>query len=285
MLSFFQRIAEKSRSHRKGASTTEFLVLTPLFILCALIIWRFIITGMAVMDTHAAVRDAVKVASTTADQDQGKKQGKKSFGEKSQYKLEELKVVIKDGVAEAYASTKIPVLFMESAPFEYEASSEAPVVHAGGPGMDIGGSGPLMLAGPFSGGNGQLGLPVASPNITSPYGWRRHPVTGVWKVHTGVDFADGLGTPIFASEEGIVTRSGPSNGYGWLVVIDHGGGLQTWYAHMYSNQVLVKTGDRVTRGQQIAGIGSNGWSTGPHLHFEVRIGGQHTDPMPFLSSK
>lgn len=140
-----------------------------------------------------------------------------------------------------------------------------------------------MLAGPFSGGNGKFGIPVSAAVITSRYGWRRHPVTGVSKVHTGVDFAGGLGAPIFAAEEGVVTRSGPSTGYGWLIVIDHGGGLQTWYAHMYSNQVLVRAGDRVTRGQQIAGIGNNGWSTGPHLHFEVRRGGQHVDPLPYLS--
>lgn len=275
-------VIKGSQKHRKGASTTEFLVLTPLFILCALVIWQFIITGMAVMDTHAAVRDAVKVTSTTNDKDKGKKQGEKSFGKKSAYKLEEMKVVIKNGVAEAYASTKIPILFTKSAPLEYGTSSEAPLVNAGEPDLQLG-AGPLMMSGPLTGGGGQLGMPVAAPVITSPYGWRKHPVTGVWKVHTGTDFAGTLGTPIFAAENGIVTRSGVSNGYGWLIVIDHGGGLQTWYAHMYSNQVLVKTGDKVTRGQQIAGIGSNGWSTGPHLHFEVRLGGRHVDPMPYLS--
>lgn len=281
-MNILHRVTKGSQKRRKGASTTEFLVLTPLFILCALVIWQFIITGMAVMDTHAAVRDAVKVASTTNDKDKGKKQGEKSFGKKSAYKLEEMKVVIKDGVAEAYASTKIPILFMKSAPFEYGTSSEAPLVNAGEPDLQLG-AGPLMLAGPLTGGGGQLGMPVAAPVITSPYGWRKHPVTGVWKVHTGTDFAGPLGTPIFAAGDGIVTRSGVSNGYGWLIVVDHGGGLQTWYAHMYSNQVLVKTGEKVTRGQQIAGIGSNGWSTGPHLHFEVRLGGQHVDPMPYLS--
>lgn len=276
---FFRWLRDQSQKHRKGASTTEFLVLSPIFVLCALIIWQFIITGMAVMDTHAAVRDAVKVTSTTGDKEKGEKQGEKSFGKKEQYKLKDIKVVVKKGVAEAYASTEIPILFMDSSPFQYEASSKAPLVQAG---RDIG-AGPLMLTGPLASGNGQLGWPVATRIVTSKYGWRFHPTQGKWKAHTGVDFAGPLGTPIYASEDGVVTRSGPSTGYGWLIVIDHGNGLSTWYAHMYPNQVLVNTGDRVTRGQQIAGIGNNGWSTGPHLHFEVRVGGQHTDPMPYLT--
>ena len=274
-----RKLCSFSRKHRKGASTVEVLVLSPLFVLCGLAIWQFAVTGLAVLDTHAAVRDAVKVASTTADKEEGEDQGEKSFGTKEQYELEDLKVVIEDGIAKAYASTKIPVLFMDSTPYSYETSSEAPLVSTG-PNI---GSGPLNLTGPISGGDGQLGYPVKDPVVTSEYGWRFHPTRGTWRVHTGVDFGGNLGDPIFASEDGTVTRSGPSAGYGWLIIIDHGNGLETWYAHMYSNQVLVNTGDQVTRGQQIAGIGNSGYSTGPHLHFEVRESGQHTDPMPYLS--
>ena len=79
-----------------------------------------------------------------------------------------------------------------------------------------------------------------------------------------------------------MARAGPSRGYGCVIIIDHGGGLRTVYAHIYPHQIKVREGQRVKRGQQIAAIGSNGWSTGPHLHFEVRQGGVPVDPLPYF---
>ncbi len=129
---------------------------------------------------------------------------------------------------------------------------------------------------------GQFAWPSTSTYITSPYGTRIHPVTGKLKTHTGLDIGAGMGTNIFAAADGTVLVSGwNSGGYGNYVVIDHGGGLTTLYAHCSS--LLVSAGQRVSRGQVIAKVGSTGVSTGPHLHFEVLKNGAHTDPYAYLN--
>ncbi|CAM3772844.1 Peptidase M23 domain-containing protein [Bordetella sputigena] len=124
-------------------------------------------------------------------------------------------------------------------------------------------------------------LPVTDyPYLSSSYGWRRHPVTGRYLRHDGLDFAAPMGTPILAAAGGVVVAAGPDAGYGQRVDIDHGDGLLSRYAH--ASEVLVKAGDLVERGQLIARVGSSGVSTGPHLHFEIRLGGQAMDPRLFL---
>ncbi|PTX59671.1 murein DD-endopeptidase MepM/ murein hydrolase activator NlpD [Melghirimyces profundicolus] len=128
---------------------------------------------------------------------------------------------------------------------------------------------------------GKFRRPVEGP-ITSGFGMRYHPTQGVYKMHTGVDFGASLGTPIYAAAAGKVIEARPAAGYGYIVVIDHGGGLSTLYAHMYSQDVKVKTGESVAKGQAIAAVGNNGWSTGPHLHFEVLKNGEPIDPMEYL---
>ncbi|SMO65564.1 murein hydrolase activator EnvC family protein [Melghirimyces algeriensis] len=128
---------------------------------------------------------------------------------------------------------------------------------------------------------GTFARPVKG-EITSTYGMRYHPIRKTYKMHTGVDFGASLGTPIYAAAGGKVIQSRPSTGYGYIVVIDHGGGLSTLYAHMYAQDVNVSVGQTVSKGQKIAEVGNNGWSTGPHLHFEVLKNGEHTDPMPYL---
>jgi murein DD-endopeptidase MepM/ murein hydrolase activator NlpD len=90
-----------------------------------------------------------------------------------------------------------------------------------------------------------------------------------------------MGATIHAAASGKVIKNRPSNGYGWIVVIDHGG-LTTLYAHMYGNTVTVNVGDRVAAGQKIAEVGNNGRSTGPHLHFEVWKNGRKVDPAPYI---
>ncbi|EGK10627.1 M23/M37 family peptidase [Desmospora sp. 8437] len=129
---------------------------------------------------------------------------------------------------------------------------------------------------------GALSWPGKSQRITSPYGYRVHPVTGVYKLHTGIDTAGNAGDPIYAAADGIVLESQPASGYGWIIILDHGSGLTTLYAHMYPHTVRVQKGDYVERGQRIASVGSNGYSTGPHNHFEVRKQGRLQNPLKYL---
>jgi murein DD-endopeptidase MepM/ murein hydrolase activator NlpD len=119
-------------------------------------------------------------------------------------------------------------------------------------------------------GSGKYGLPLApgSYYISSHYGYRTHPVTGLPSVlHKGIDLAGNLGTPIYAVDAGTVLYAGPASGFGHWIVIDHGNGIYSVYGHMYGNQIYVSPGQTVTKGQHIAGIGSDGGSTGNHLHF------------------
>ena len=116
--------------------------------------------------------------------------------------------------------------------------------------------------------------------ITSQYGGRMHPTLKVYKVHTGMDIGAPMGATVVAGADGTVVKAEYNVAYGNYVVINHGNGYSTLYAH---NSVLnVNKGDFVVRGQTIAKVGSTGYSTGPHCHFEVMINGQHTDPMPYL---
>lgn len=116
-----------------------------------------------------------------------------------------------------------------------------------------------------------------SGSVTSPYGMRYHPILKKRKMHTGVDLRASSGTPIKAAASGTVIISGWMNGYGNTVVIDHGGNTSTLYAHCSS--LNVRVGQKVSQGSTIAKVGSTGWSTGPHLHFEVRKNGQPVNPM------
>ena len=116
--------------------------------------------------------------------------------------------------------------------------------------------------------------------ISSPYGYRIHPIFGVKKFHSGVDLAAPGGSNILAATDGTVKMAGWNGGYGNCVVVDHGGGVSTLYGH--ASRLLVSKGQKVTRGQVIAKVGTTGNSTGNHLHFEVLINGKTTDPMPYI---
>ena len=129
-------------------------------------------------------------------------------------------------------------------------------------------------------GNGVLGWPVNGA-VTSPFGMRLHPIFHVWKMHTGVDLHASMGTPIKAAAAGTVVFAGWKGGYGQAVIISHGNGLATLYAHQ--SELLVNVGDKVKRGEVIGKVGSTGYATGPHLHFEVRVNGTPVDPMGYLS--
>jgi len=116
--------------------------------------------------------------------------------------------------------------------------------------------------------------------ITSGYGNRRHPVSGRNDFHKGVDIAAPYGTVIRATATGSVSFVGWMGGYGRVVIIDHGNGYETLYAH--NSQILVSDGQRVNRGSSIARIGTSGVATGPHVHFEIHSNGNHQNPMNFL---
>ena len=129
---------------------------------------------------------------------------------------------------------------------------------------------------------GILAWPVPGyGRITSPFGYRIHPISGTRKMHTGIDIGtSGATPPIVAANGGTVIYSGWKGGYGKAIMIDHGGGIVTLYAHCSS--LHVSKGQAVSRGQTIANVGSTGNSTGPHLHFEVRLDGSYKNPLSYL---
>lgn len=130
-------------------------------------------------------------------------------------------------------------------------------------------------------GSGKMAWPTPGySRITSPYGWRVHPILRTKRLHTGIDIGAPNGAAIKAVESGTVMDVGWMGGYGRTVIISHGGDIVTLYAH--TSAVLVQAGDTVTRGQAIARAGSTGWATGPHLHFEVRVGGEPVNPIQYL---
>lgn len=119
--------------------------------------------------------------------------------------------------------------------------------------------------------------------ISSTFGYRKHPISRRRHFHKGIDIANKTGTKVVSAGSGLVTYSGWNGGYGKVIIVSHGYGYKSIYAH--NNKNLVKVGDRVTKGQEIAELGDTGRSTGPHLHFEVRYNGQHIDPLKLLKSK
>jgi murein DD-endopeptidase MepM/ murein hydrolase activator NlpD len=128
-------------------------------------------------------------------------------------------------------------------------------------------------------GSGRFIWPIHG-EITSPYGWRTHPIFGTQIFHSGIDIAADYGDPIAAADSGTVVYAGWMGGYGNAVMIDHGGGLVTLYGH--NTEVLVSEGQAVEKGQTIAHAGSTGYSTGPHCHFEVRLHGETVSPLSYL---
>ncbi len=130
---------------------------------------------------------------------------------------------------------------------------------------------------------GVLAWPVPGyTKITSNYGMRVHPITGQYKLHTGVDISAPMGANFVAANDGIVTKAEYNTAYGKMVMIDHGGGISTLYAH--GSEILVTVGQTVKKNEAILKVGSTGYSTGPHAHFEVRINGVVTNPIPYITN-
>lgn len=122
--------------------------------------------------------------------------------------------------------------------------------------------------------------PTRGP-ITSPFGWRIHPIFGTREFHTGMDIGAQMGAPVVSAYPGVVRFVGWKDGYGRLVIIYHGSGLETAYSHL--SAASVSLGERVEQGQLIGQVGSTGWSTGPHLLFEVYQNGQPRNPVGYLN--
>lgn len=137
-------------------------------------------------------------------------------------------------------------------------------------------------------------MPVTDPKVSSDYGWRTAPCGGCSSDHQGVDFTPGVGTPVFAITDGMVIEMGTNGGYGYYVVLKHlvankEGVIEEWvslYAHLKKDSfpVGLKIGSVVKTGDTIGAVGSTGQSTGPHLHFELKINGENVDPLPLLGT-
>jgi murein DD-endopeptidase MepM/ murein hydrolase activator NlpD len=124
-------------------------------------------------------------------------------------------------------------------------------------------------------------MPVDGASLSSSFGMRNHPVLGGRRAHKGVDLAMPIGTPIYATADGVISRADWFSGYGLYVAIEHGGELQTRYGHM--SRLNVAAGQQVKKGDIIGYVGSTGRSTGPHLHYEVRVAGVAVNPIPYMN--
>lgn len=118
--------------------------------------------------------------------------------------------------------------------------------------------------------------------FSSPYGYRIHPVTGIRKLHKGVDLATPIGTPFYAVKEGKIIHAGAINGYGYAVIIDHGNGMTSLYGHIKQGGWVVHVGELVKQGQYLGETGNTGVTSGPHLHFEIGLNGTAVDPEKYF---
>ncbi len=130
-------------------------------------------------------------------------------------------------------------------------------------------------------------VPCDYTRVTSPFGWREHPISGEYKFHYGVDLSKNgiMNAPIYSTRSGVVVFAGWYGGGGWTVIVDHADGYESYYMHMNyisQGQMMVKPGDFVAAGQQIGHVGTSGGSTGAHLHFEVRLNGEAVNPMSLI---
>ncbi|WP_378950461.1 murein hydrolase activator EnvC family protein [Pelosinus sp. sgz500959] len=131
-----------------------------------------------------------------------------------------------------------------------------------------------------TGSTGSMMWPTEVTEITSPFGWRSHPVFGSQRFHSGIDIGAEYGDTVRAADGGVVIFADWMGGYGKAVIIEHGNGISTLYGH--NSELLVSEGQRVRKGEPISRVGSTGYSTGPHLHFEVRQGGSPVNPLSYL---
>lgn len=125
-------------------------------------------------------------------------------------------------------------------------------------------------------------MPLEGIKLTSSFGMRNHPVLGQRRAHKGIDLGAPTGTPVYATADGVISRADWFSSYGLYVAIEHGGDIQTRYAHM--SRLNVAAGQRVKKGEIVGFVGSTGRSTGPHLHYEVRVRGEAVNPLPYMQA-
>lgn len=123
-------------------------------------------------------------------------------------------------------------------------------------------------------------MPLEGASLTSGFGMRTHPVLGGRRAHAGIDLAAPTGTPVYATADGVVSRADWYSSYGLYISVEHGASMQTRYAHL--SRLAVAAGDNVKKGDLIGYVGSTGRSTGPHLHYEVRVDGLAVNPIPYM---
>ena len=187
------------------------------------------------------------------------------------------KAMEENDAAEEALQKELDEKMAELARQERAAAAAAP----SGGGTSSGGTGATSGGVQYVSGAGGFRWPASSYLVTSTYGYRIHPISGDNKFHAGIDVGAGSGTPIVAAAEGDVATATYNDSYGNYVLVNHGGGTATLYAHMSS--MAVSVGQHVTQGQVIGYVGSTGWATGPHLHFEIRVGGSTVDPLGYFS--
>jgi murein DD-endopeptidase MepM/ murein hydrolase activator NlpD len=145
----------------------------------------------------------------------------------------------------------------------------------------------FAMATPFRGSGSTVSIPsrvpIAGFHMSSEFGMRTHPVLGGRRMHKGVDLPAAIGTPVHATADGLVSRADWFSSYGLYVSIEHGGNIETRYGHM--SRLNVAAGQRVHKGDIIGYVGTTGRSTGPHLHYEVRIAGQAVNPVPYMQAE
>ena len=131
---------------------------------------------------------------------------------------------------------------------------------------------------------GEMLWPVPGyTKLSSTFKMRVHPITGVYKLHSGIDIPAPTGTNFLAANDGVVVKAGYNTAYGNMVMIDHGGGVSTLYAH--GDKIMVTLGQTVKKGDVVLQVGETGYATGPHAHFEVRINGTPVDPLPYVTNQ
>ncbi len=221
-------------------------------------------------DAQAAARAEVQAEINQTDKLKGEVVARKEEFEAHLENLEEESAAIAETLRRRQA---------EAAAAAARAATSTTTTVAGAPATTGGGSA-TTTPGVLAKAPGRLLTPVPGAPITSPYGYRVHPIYGTSRLHTGIDYGANEGVAIRASADGVVVSASWFGGYGNATIIDHGGGIATLVGHQSS--MSVSAGQRVTQGQTVGRVGCTGDCTGPHVHFEVRVNGDPVNPAGYL---